>query len=340
VLALVRAGHPVTVYNGDEVWRPVLEPSETFAGKDVLCFQTRKLQKAREDFTIEVENISRPVWTELKKKFLFLSPPRDQDIIKVPGGTLLLHPDRKGEIYVKGIYVNDVADLACGYDLETFRLDRDRRLVDTWDLKYKLGELWKTAGENHSARAAERLYEMAASGTGDTEHLHFHADKKLIKAMRETLEKYHGKDVYPVRDTTDQKRLALIGIKAVIVNKALHQVLTKDLPSLDDVLNKAGRGVKQDFAVTELTPAEREGHALAQWVLKTEFRIVEFNDGLPFVRWEIEQQAHCVARGALLDERRELLRKLVGAEAARRLSTEADVYLDLLLPNVAATKAS
>jgi hypothetical protein len=48
-LALVRAGHELNIWSGDEKWSPYLEPSETFDGERVLTFQTRKQQTMRRE---------------------------------------------------------------------------------------------------------------------------------------------------------------------------------------------------------------------------------------------------------------------------------------------------
>lgn len=332
VLALVRSEHPVIIYNGDEVWRPVIEPSEQFAGSNVLCFQTRKLPKSRADFTVEVENISKPVWEQMKAKFLFLSPDNAADTVKVRGGTILLAPDRKGEVYVKGIYVNDVPELDCGYDLERMELDRDRRLIDTWNLKDMLGKLWVAAQQEFPERVAARLYTLAANSSADADHLHYYADEKLVAEMWKTLEKHHGAGVMPVPDAESETRLNRAGIRTVVVSKALHKMLERAAPSVDKLLEEAGREIKEEFSPAQLTDAEQPGLALAQWLFPDGFKIVEFNDGKPLVRWNKALDAVAVARSALTLPARELLKALVGAKAAPQLTTDTEVFIDLLLP--------
>jgi hypothetical protein len=338
ILALVREGHAITIYNGEEVWRPVIEESDTFSGKRVLKFQTRKLPKHRDDFSIEIENISRPLWEELKKKFLFLSPAKPQHVIEVHGGKLLLEPGRKGEVYVKGIYVNHVEDLACGYDLNYMRLDRDRRVIDSYDLKDKLSGLWMEVQKEHPGKYSRELMDMATKGTSDVAYLHYHADDKLVKEMQKALEQEHGEGVIAVREDRDKKRLEQCGIKAVIVPASLHQVLTKGLPPVDTLVDQAGSTVKQEFMLEDLSREERDGYSIVEWVLGKDFKVVEFVDGKSIIRCKSGNCAFHVARGALTLKRRDLLRNLVMMKAAKRGVEMVDVFLELLLPDLEAEK--
>ena len=46
---------------------------------------------------------------------------------------------------MKGIYITTVSTLSYGYDLKTVRLDRDRRMVDSWDLRWELSKMLRDA---------------------------------------------------------------------------------------------------------------------------------------------------------------------------------------------------
>jgi hypothetical protein len=100
-LALIRAGHPVTIFNGDEVWRPSIEEAERgpFKGKRLLHLNPHKLQNTRDTFSIEIENVSGEIWLESKKLFLFLCPPRTEETVKTPHGTALLGDEYRGRVF-------------------------------------------------------------------------------------------------------------------------------------------------------------------------------------------------------------------------------------------------
>src|SRR6266542_4011653 len=193
-LALLRAGNSVAIYNGDEVWRPSIERADAgpFAGQKLLTLNTHKLQSTRDTFSIEVENVSKEVWEETQKLFLFLSPPRAEWMVKTVFGTVLLGPEYRGKVYARGIYVNKLAELECGYDLNDLRLDRDRRLVDEYELKGKLPAIWNAAHELEPSKFLPRIYEMAKNGRIEVKELTWRADEKLRKSLRAAFEREYG----------------------------------------------------------------------------------------------------------------------------------------------------
>jgi hypothetical protein len=44
-------------------------------------------------------------------------------------------------VFSRGIFVRTFEDLACGYDMNSLELDRDRNALNEWDLHYKLGKI-------------------------------------------------------------------------------------------------------------------------------------------------------------------------------------------------------
>jgi len=336
-LALVRAGHPVTVYNGDEVWRPTFEkPDEghTFDDTELLVFKTRKLKEHRDAFSVEIENVSKEVWDITKKLFLFLSPPLENGVIDVGKARILLDEEYKGKIFAKGIFVRTVDKIACGYDLQHVKLDHDRRLVDEWDLRWMLGDLLNKA-HKQCPDLSSRLYEMAKEDTGDVNHLSCHADEALLQSLRNEFVKEHGEKAVPVRTTLESRELETLGATPVVANNTLRTLLEKTGLTAAAVTEKLKTGVKQSYGWADLTPIEQTICTDLVERITTDYSIVDFNDAevmcqtLPPVA-EGEKGTLGISRHVLAFESRKIAEELTIKEATRRGIFEREIYLDML----------
>jgi len=339
-LALVRAGHPVTVYNGDEVWRPCFEVMDTegspFFGHEVFTMMTRKLQNPRPDFTVEIENVTREIWEATKPCFLFLSPSKASEMVVLTSGTVLLGEEFKGRIYHRDIYVplNDMAaqelDLECGYDIKNLELGPDRDIVNAWTLRSQLSALWAEAHEADPGKFAPKIYNMIKEGKSETRSMVYRADDKLVAALRNEFYKEHGDDTVPVTSMQDSRELTALGAKTVLVDRTLHEMLEKTGPKVADVKRKLGSAVsiRHDWSVLD---AAEQAHCLA-WVEKVtkDYLVVDFADPLITCRFLDGEKKVAVARSLLSGEPRELLKQVSQQEARRATVDQADVLLDVI----------
>ncbi len=334
VLALTRAEFKVTVHNGDEVWRPEISKPDVghaFEGSDLLVINTRKLQSAHEDFTVTVEKVSRDVWEETKKLFLFLTPPKEADVAVLDDDRVLFHPDYQGMIFSRGIYVCRVEDLECGYDLAHLKLDRDRNAVDQWDLRYLLSDLWKRAYEAEPEKNAPRIYRMAKENKAEVKSLVHHVnDAKLIKALREEFEKEHGEGAVPVSSMLESRELDALGAKTAVVNNTLRGLLDKTGTQVADTKTRLKSTVRETYTWTMLSPEEQE--MCSKWVdrVSSNYTIVMFGDDEVQCRCLPDENRIMIAKWVLGLEPRDLLRAIVTHEAQRRKVAVEEVWLDAL----------
>lgn len=339
-LALVRAGHAVTIYNGDEVWRPGIElpdAGHAFEGTELFVMSTRKLQKPREDFTVEVENVTKDIWQASKKLFLFLDPPKANETVEVWRAKVLLSDDYRGMVFSRGIFVTRHEEIDYGYDLPDLQLDRDRRSVDDWNLKYRLGEAWNEAYKKYPEKFATHIYQMAKDDKAEVRSLHYNADQKLIAEMRKQFQEEYGEEVVPVSSIEDSRELEDLGAKTVVVNKTLQQLLEKGSPTKEDIKTKLRGSLKHTYSWGELTPAEQA--VCTGWIDKviSNYIIVDFNDTLVPVRAVNEQVG--IARWALAGAVQQLL-VTVAREAARlKKTTPEDLLVDALCRDAASPEA-
>jgi len=335
-LALLRKGHDVKFQNGDLSWSVSFEEPDVghpFEGQELLTFKSRKISIREVDFKIEIEGITTGIWDALKKLFLFLEPPKPADVVEMSSGTLLLSKDRVGQVFARGIFVRAFSDLSCGYDMKSLKLDRDRRMVDEWDLHYALGNLWQQVCTQKPELAAPRVYEMAKADAAEIRQLKYHADDKLLKSVRDRFEAENGVDASPVTSMRAAKEAESIGAKPVVVSNTLQELLEKGGLSAETIAAKMEGTVEARFAPSDLTLEERETSDRLEQIVAS-FVVVTFRGTKTACRLIDDGGIVGVERRLLLEPFKKLLTSALAAEAKRR-----NVFpIDILLEHVAREK--
>lgn len=256
-LALLRAGHKVVIRNGSELWLPSIEKSERFAGRDVLVFTVTSGRAERARVRVEVSGVSAEDWAVLQDHFLFLQRQRT-DLVSTPNGALLLGAKQKGCIYVKGILVQR-HHTVYGYDLHDAQLDRDRRMVDRWDLDCRLRDIWYAAVHTRPDLIAE-FHSLLDAGAPDVDGVaHWNVQLLPEVARRQIVDVFkqrHGADAVPVATLADSADVAHLGRTGIIVKKQLQAVLEASLGPLDDVKKSLANEAVRSYARHELTSIE------------------------------------------------------------------------------------
>lgn len=228
LLALVRAGHAVRVRTGDEIWTPVIQKSETF-GEDVLVFQIRKCKKHENAVTIEVGGVDKETWDKLRPRLLFLDDgPADDNRVETAYGTLLLGDGHTGMIFVKGIYVGSDVDLLYGYDLQDAEIDRDRKMVDKWDLRWKLRMIWQEALRRRPdlfPKFNHLLTTQKEDVAGVDDYTASSLPAEAARHVSEQFKAQFGEDAVPVTSLAESAEVEHLGKKGVVVHKGLGAVL-------------------------------------------------------------------------------------------------------------------
>lgn len=259
ILALVRAGHAVKVRTGSEVWTPTLERSETF-DEDVLTFRIEGGRSATNRVRVEVGGITKKAWEEMKGNFLFLNAPSDAEMIVTYNGTLLMGDQFKQRIYVKGIFVQNDPAATFGYDLKEVELDRDRKMVESWNLKYHTRQVLLSA-LNKREELFGQFMEMLENPTTETESLDSYSSYDIKpeiaqKAVDSFLLK-HGPDAVPVENLGDSRDMEHLGKKGVVVSKPLGVVLGKVFGTLGEMKAKLQNEAIKTYSWSDLSKEEQ-----------------------------------------------------------------------------------
>ncbi len=260
-LALLRLGAELRLETGREMWRFALEPDEAFGGQEVLVVHITPHAAAATvaaapppaapsatSTTLELVGIDEAAFALAARRLLWLEPARDA--VATTSATLLLDAERAGELYVRGVWIQeDRARLAVGVDLADVLLDRDRASTLRPDaVAHHLSCAWLSAlrgaagaGEAGAALRARYLGLLERGETADVAHAAFYAEPDdalaLARAFAEQQRRADGGGgssslLLPVsRDappsTLRRLREALDGVegRVVLVSEPLAQLL-------------------------------------------------------------------------------------------------------------------
>ncbi len=321
ILALVRAGHDVKIRTGGEVWAAHIARSEKYAA-DVLCFDCKDGNKDEDRVRVDISGVTKLEWERLKGRFLFLGKAKKDMTVETPRGTLLLDPDQAGQIYVKGIYVQTDKSFTAGYDFKDIEIDRDRRMVGSWNLKWEMSQIWAQAVVTRPD-LTEQFFAMMLDGTADVAGLENTANYTQKGMQTEMAAKFvakFGADAVPVANMGESQEVAHLGKKGIVVSKSLGAVLAQTMGTKDELHKAMREEVTKTLSWNDLTPVQGEyllhNLQLIQNVVKLPapllniVDIVEFRS--PTLMGQCKQaEGRVLIAARLLDDRDELLATLV-----------------------------
>lgn len=259
VLALVRSGHEVRIQTGDENWTPYIERSERFKA-DVLKFDITKRRGDIETDIVRVKvgGVTKEIWATLKERFLFVAKLKDKDAIETSHGRLLLAGRFRGKIFVKGIFVQDRAESSYGYDFHDADIDRDRKMVASWDLRAKTSRIWREASVTRPD-LLNIFLDLCEKKDPDVEHISYLSDmpQQVIDAAAARFTGRHGDKAIPVKNLAESKDIEHLGRHGVIVSESLSALLAKKLGDTYTIKKQLATEAERFYAWGELTEDER-----------------------------------------------------------------------------------
>ncbi len=235
-LVLLREGKNVVFYNygAREIWRPRFVKSRRF-GTDILTFFTEKKaawdKVPSADLEIVVEGITPDeYYEEIVPSNLHLR--YDYKVLEetVYGNVI----DLPGKVFVNGLYVCDYKPYTYGYNFkpEHIQLDRDRKMVSDFDLRWMASKMWSTCKDT------DKVLEMIADGKADVAYL----DSVMYASSwrdlaAEKFKSVYGPEAIPV---TSQEELDNVptGYKGVVVSESYNSLIRGSssfvMPAPDD----------------------------------------------------------------------------------------------------------
>jgi len=257
----VRAGHSVKIRTGGEIWTPVIQKSETFH-EDVLCFQIRKARKADvvEAVEVQIDGVDKETWNKLRSRLLFLEELPEGAAVRTPQGTLLLDTQYTGMVFVKGIFVNHDPELIYGYDFIDADVDRDRKMVANWDLKWKMRQIWSSAAASRPdlmPKFNHLLVEQRADLAGVDEYSASSLPEAVKQHVVEEFQARFGKDALPVTNLAESAEVEHLGKRGIVVHKGLGSVLGSVLGTPEKIKASLKNEVTRKYGWHELSDEEK-----------------------------------------------------------------------------------
>lgn len=242
IMILLREGKNVTVYNygANEIWTTKLVKSRRFNGAQVVQIDVNKTpfwsKVPNYDLTIEVEGITDSEYTNIVDSNLNLKEKLNTDDSSMYG-ELLLDEAEKGRVYVEGLYVCTQDYLKYGYNFKSrfVRLDRDRKLVDSFNICWYSSSIWASIAASNSDKYADICVDMINTNAKDVEYIDkssiWESGLKVIaEKLYNNLVNEHGEDIIPVSSNDEYDEVHGIGMHPIIVSEKIKNIVKTHAP--------------------------------------------------------------------------------------------------------------
>jgi hypothetical protein len=204
LLVLRRLGHGVIVANGDEVWIPKLEFDDAWQS-NVLNIYVEQATMTSQGVAFLIHDVSAEDWQTIQRNIRPVSEFYS---------TILEDASERGRIYVGGLYVSTAKEFQCGYAFRAgqIKLDRDRGMIDGFDLAWETSNLW-------TERGSKRVAELLEAESPDVRYVESHATKSspAVTYYGTHFTAKHGRDAIPVSSQEEIERATNAGMKWVLV---------------------------------------------------------------------------------------------------------------------------
>lgn len=165
-LVLLRNNKTITFYNhgAREIWRSRFVNSRRFGTQVLTFFIDKKAlweKTPDNDLTIEIEGITEEEYMQdiapsnlhIRSDYSVIDSTEYGDIIDIPG-----------KVFVNGLFVCDFEPYKYGYNFkpEYLKLDRDRKMVSDFDLRWIASRVWSKANESKIPLVTELIKQGAA----------------------------------------------------------------------------------------------------------------------------------------------------------------------------------
>ena len=160
LLVLTRLSYSVIVLNNDTIWVPRFEHSEKY-GEKILTVSVHKAATPVNGVFFRIHDVSEHDFGKLTENYLG-DAERNQ---------ILEEEHLRQRVFVNGLFVCKIAELRYGYNFspDRLRLDRDRQIAATWEVKSESSRLWADSGDER------KLYGALMEGIPDVSSVPYSA---------------------------------------------------------------------------------------------------------------------------------------------------------------------
>jgi len=278
-LALVRDNRKVTIRTQSENWTASLQTSTEFGGRKVLTFTTHKRQTVTDDVSVEIYPVYKEEWDKISQSFMFMQENVQGEENRF--GKVLTGDTFRNKIFAKGIFVKDMEGMKWGYDLSELTLNRDRSMIDEWDVRHTIVSLLDTLYQSGSFTIAD-IRELFDNNHWEAQSSYSWSGKKSICDMlTEMVSKHNGHKCIVSASNDELVKAESFGWVGIRVPKSLGDafgtMLTADfyadfrkkigLSTYREMIDQMRDSVAETYATDSLTEEEVSNLAWATNVL-------------------------------------------------------------------------
>lgn len=231
VLLRNNIGVRILNYCNKEIWTAKVIKSKRYGCKigvyDIDSYIFKKNPNA--NLIFELDGITPEMYNEIRDKILWLQDNLGE-VVESTKGRILKDKRFVGKIFIKGLYVCDNKYLTYGYDLnpESVTLDRDRGLIDNFDLKWAIAELIIGTKDLSAISELKDKYEGAyISSSWFSSEMDEDLRNKICDDEYEKFVKEYGNNAIPTTDTIEFNSLARRNYCPVMVTESSKFYITQ-----------------------------------------------------------------------------------------------------------------
>lgn len=216
LLILARENVGIKFINGDKQWTPTFDYNSDFNCETLFIVE----EESDEDFDGVCITLDLSYKDAEKVEENTLHMQSDYDKFETDEGTILLDEQHSGRIYVGGLFVTTFQS-EYGFDFkpEDFKLDRDRRSLNPFDIQWQIRQLINMMDEDEiTDELSDRIVESIERQDRSMTYLddnNLKSNEKFVKSAEKVYnEKYSGKLV--VSDYEEARKLEKAGNDNVV----------------------------------------------------------------------------------------------------------------------------
>lgn len=225
-VVLKRNGVTVRIYNNEakEVWVSKIVNSRRYGNNKIVAFDIDKGTKMKEyGLVFELDGITDEQFEEIIASNLHLQSDLGE-VVESKAGKLLLDKRFAGMVYVNGLFVCKKSQFKWGYDFhpKEIRLDRDRGLIDCFDLQFATAKMILGIGDVD--------FIINNFKTWDIEYIHHYIDstdisKVLSDKAYDNFIKVYGDGAIPVTSQEECDVYKSAGYNAIFVPRNEQRII-------------------------------------------------------------------------------------------------------------------
>ena len=288
-LVLLRLGKTVRIRTANETWRPEISFSKAF-GANAIAFSISKNTNNINQIGVEIGFITPQEWEMLREKFLFLTEPAEEPVGVCPVNRGSVLRDRKGQIFVDGIYVFDHPTLTYGYDFSpsVMRLDRDRRVISSFEIQNLACKIWASLFVQYHDSTKDMVHQMLEAYAEDVRLFdnQYVVDDVAMSMVADDFRARYGPDAMAVASESEARELQFFGrIGKVVSSVTLRSILQTKIGTIEDIKKSLGAQVQTEYQAIRLSRDEAHNLLISQEFVRSAIgrslppiKVVDFAD--------------------------------------------------------------